>query len=181
MAAVAQFPKRYTSYRACVILFEDSPKVYFTMQCPYDRVDEFLDKLLSMPSKDAFFLEVHATLADGSVDVIRGDINKAEPRGSTIIRHSAVISPGTSIAEKFSEASSRTVAAKASEVAQQTKRRNSSSMAVALPASKGTPPPVVDAAKIVEALLDDITSPPPINYDFFPVVATTTIPIEVFK
>ncbi|QHJ81611.1 MAG: hypothetical protein [Bacteriophage sp.] len=175
---------RYTSYKCVFLLYHDSAKVYATLQCPIDRLDAFLEELMGMKWKDAFFCEVHGTRPDGSVDVIRGDISRIEPRGSCSIRHTTIISPGTTIAKKLAEASAEYIRI-------ETERRElAAKKAAARPKVPGAPATpsgsnVVSLADAKKALQDKREAAAvvaaPINYDFFPEVKGIHYSVEDFK
>lgn len=135
MADVVKFPKRYTSYRVAYLPFPDSPILHFTMQCPYDKLDEFLEQLFGMKQEEAYYYEVHGNLADGTIDVVRGDINAEQPRGRVTIKHTALIFPGSSMAEAISIASKGYIEEQRQKMTAGVKRRNSMVVAAPLPAS----------------------------------------------
>ncbi len=135
MADVVKFPKRYTSYRVAYLPFPDSPMLHFTMQCPYDKLDEFLEHLFAMAPEEAYYYEVHGHLADGTVDVVRGDISKDQPRGRVYIKLSALIFPGSSMADAISVASKGYSEEQRQKMTAGVKRRNSLSVRVPMPAS----------------------------------------------
>lgn len=135
MADVVNFPKRFTSYRVAFLPFPDSPIVHFSMQCPYDKLDEFLTTLFSMPPDDAFYYEVHGMLADGTVEVVRGDINAEQPRGRVTVKHTALVFPGSTTADNIAAASARYIAEQSSKLTAGVKRRNSLTVASATPAA----------------------------------------------
>lgn len=135
MADVVNFPKRYTSYRVAFLPFKDSPILHFMMQCPYDKLEEFLTKLFSMPPDEAFYYEVHGMLADGQVDLVRGDISVDAPRGRMAVRHSGLVFPGSSLADDIAAASARYISEEREKLTAGVKRRNSLTNRGGTPAS----------------------------------------------
>lgn len=126
MSDVVKFPKRYTSYRVAYLPFPNSPILHFIMQCPYDRIDEFLEYLFAMPPEEAYYFEVHGMLADGSVEVVRGDITSAAPRGRVSIKHTALISPGTTMADNIRTAAQTYIAEQSESLTANITRRRAS-------------------------------------------------------
>ena len=138
MADVVNFPKRFTSYRVAFLPFPDSPLLLFTMQCPYDKVDEFLTYLFSMPPEESFFYEVHGHLADGTTEIVRGDINAAQPRGRVTIRHSAIVFPGSTLASDIRIATARYIEEESKKMTAGIKRRTSLTHSGGLPAKSAS-------------------------------------------
>lgn len=174
-ASVSQFPKRYTSYKVCYILFKDTPKVYLTLQCPIDKLDDALFAIMQIPQEEAYFYEVHGCLADGSVEVVRGDLSSSEPRGSITVRHTQVVFPGSSSIKLIGDASNRII----QEHSQKTNVRRR---------SPSGPPPAIPTAKEVKAVVDaalqkvsSAASTPSPNVNDFKVVRTVSVFIEDFK
>lgn len=151
MADVVNFPKRYTSYRVSYLPFADSPILHFMMQCPYDRLDEFLEELFAMPPEEAYYYEVHGMLADGKVDVVRGDIKIDPPKGRITIRHTALIFPGSSMAKALRIASEGYIKEQREKMTAGVKRRNSLT-------NRGGKPAATTPSISQQATLDHIES-----------------------
>lgn len=178
---VSQFPKIYTSYQVCYILFKDTPKVYLTLQCPFDKLDDALLAIMQMPQEECYFFEVHGHLPDGKVDVIRGDITATDPRGSITVRHTSIVFPGGSLIKEIGKSSSRVIADHATKVIKDAESRR-----IAEKVSVTRAPAVIPEAKevkaIVDAALDKAASTPTgPNVNDFKVVRTVSVYIEEFK
>lgn len=178
-AKVSQFPKRYTSYKVCFILYPNTPKVYLTVQCPFNKLDDLLKDLMQLPQEEVYFYEVHGCLADGTVEVVRGDISKAEPRGSLSVRHTVLVVPGSVAAIKLKEASLKCI--EEQKAKQKQRYKPVSPAAPATPVASSLPAPVAKVADMVSTALAKIAGTTEPNRDDFKTVRTVAIYIEDFK
>lgn len=179
---VSQFPKIYTSYQVCYILFKNTPKVYLTLQCPIDKLDDALLAMMQMPQEECYFYEVHGHLPDGKVEVLRGDITATDPRGSLTVRHTGIVFPGGTVIKEIGKSSARVIAEHAANVIKEADTRRIAQRV----AATRTPITPIPEAKEVKAIVDAAlnraaATPTGPNVNDFKVVRTVSVYIEDFK
>lgn len=176
MSAVVDFPKKFSSYEVVYHPTMRSASYRFTMQCPVDKVDEFLDSLLPDNYERCYYYNVTGVTPDGKKELVRGDEwATGHPTGSHTVRHTGLISPGTTGADTLRKALAK------------------------IDTSSPTRPPETAKPKLVahaitaedwEKMLKEkygtssVTSTPPATtdrLDEFPVVCLTSITVEELK